>query len=404
VRLELTQRLVNTIALQPGRNDDVVWDTQVENFGLRLRRHSGGVRRVFICQYRVFSRSRRHTIGAASKLTLVQARDAAKKVLARVQLGGDPQGDKAARRVEAGKTLGNAIELYLAAKARHVRPATLRSLRLYLTGSYFKPLHRAPLTEIKRADIAARLTIIDRDRGQAPALAARRAINAMFSWAMEEGLVDANPVIGTRQPPAAPSRDRVLTDAELIAIWNAAGDDDYGRVIRLLILTGARRQEVGGIRWDEFDLGAGVWTLPAMRSKNHRSHMLPLPPAALEILAAVPRNGREFVFGERSGAGFATWSRHKEGLDRLLGDTVAPWTVHDLRRTFATRLADISVEPHIIEALLGHFSGHRAGVAGVYNRSSYEGAMKAALARWAEHVAALVGGRKSSNIVALKHR
>jgi integrase len=401
MRLELTQRLVNTIALQPGRNDDLVWDTQVENFGLRLRRHSGGVRRVFICQYRVFGRSRRHTIGAAAKLTLVQARDAAKKVLARVQLGGDPQGDKAARRVEAGKTLGNAIELYLAAKARHVRPATLRNLRLYLTGSYFKPLHRAPLTEIKRADIAARLTIIDRDRGQAPALAARRAINAMFAWAMQEGLAEINPTVGTRPPPAAPSRDRVLSDVELVAIWNAAGDDDYGRVIRLLILTGCRRQEIGGMAWNELDLEDGVWTLPATRSKNHRSHTLPLPPATLEIIKAVPRNGREFLFGTRGNGGFVSWGRSKQALDQRLGDKVAAWTVHDIRRTFATRLADLGIEPHIIEALLGHFSGHRAGVAGVYNRSGYSAAMKGALVRWSAHVADLVAGRKLSNIVSL---
>jgi integrase len=401
MKLELTQKIVNTIALQPGRNDDVVWDDQIENFGVRLRRHSSGIRRVYICQYRVFGRSRRTTLGSTSRLSLAQARDAARKVLAKVSLGGDPQGDKAARRDQAGRTLGNAVELFLSAKARHVRPATLRNLRTYLSGSYFKPLHRAALAELTRADIAARLSIIDRDRGPAPALAARRAISALFAWAMQEGWIESNPVIGTRQPPAAPSRDRVLTNAELVAIWRNAGDDDYGRIVRLLVLLGCRRQEIGGMKWDEFDSKAAVWTLPATRSKNRRSHVVPLPPVALGLIAAVPRNGREFIFGERSGAGFATWSQHKRALDQRLGDKAAAWTLHDLRRTFATRLADLGVEPHIIEAALNHYSGHRAGVAGTYNRSAYTVALKAALARWGEHVAALVEGRKS-NILALK--
>jgi hypothetical protein len=108
------------------------------------------------------------------------------------------------------------------------------------------------------------------------------------------------------------------------------------------------------------------------------------------------------LFGERGGAGFATWSRHKRVLDQRLGDRVAPWTVHDIRRTAATKMADIGIEPHIIEAALNHYSGHRSGIHGTYNRSTYQGALKAALARWSEHVIASAEGRKS-NIVALKH-
>jgi integrase len=219
---------------------------------------------------------------------------------------------------------------------------------------------------------------------------------------MQEGWIESNPVIGTRQPPAAPSRDRVLTNAELVAIWRNAGNDDYGRVLKLLILTGARRQEIGAMAWSELDLAAGVWTLPATRSKNRRSHTLPLPPAALEIITATPRNGREFLFGGRGNGGFATWSQHKRTLDERLGDRVAAWRLHDVRRTVATRMADIGVEPHIIEACLNHHDGYRAGVAGTYNRSAYAVALKAALARWGEHVVALAEGRKS-NILPLKH-
>jgi integrase len=193
----------------------------------------------------------------------------------------------------------------------------------------------------------------------------------------------------------------VLTDAELVAIWKACGDDDPGRIIRLLILLGSRRQEVGGMRWSELDLEAGTWILPVERSKNRRSHMIVLPPPALAIIDSVPRTARDHLFGDRASAGFTGWSNAKAEFDRCLADAVKPWRVHDIRRTVATRMADIGIEPHHIEAALNHFGGHRRGVAGVYNRSAYERAVKAALARWSEHVLALVEGR-ASNVVALQ--
>jgi integrase len=149
------------------------------------------------------------------------------------------------------------------------------------------------------------------------------------------------------------------------------------------------------MRWSELDLDVGTWTLPAERSKNHRTHTITLPPAALAIIGAVPRTERDHLFGSRADAGFTSWPWCKQELDRRLGEAAKPWRVHDIRRTVATRMADIGVEPHVIEAALNHYSGHRAGVAGVYNRSSYQRAVAAALSQWGEHIAALVEGRKS---------
>jgi integrase len=185
----------------------------------------------------------------------------------------------------------------------------------------------------------------------------------------------------------------VLTDAELVAIWRACGEDDFGRIVRLLILTAQRRSEIGGMAWSEIDMDAGTWTLPAARAKNHRAHTLPLPPTALELLAGVPHLAlRDQLFGERAAGGFTRWFEAKGDLDSRLGKAVQPWTLHDLRRTCATRMADIGVQPHIIEQVLNHASGHKRGVAGVYNRSPYAKEVKAALALWAEHVRALVTG------------
>jgi integrase len=168
----------------------------------------------------------------------------------------------------------------------------------------------------------------------------------------------------------------VLTDAELAAIWRACLEDDYGRCIRLLILLGARRQEVGGIAWSELDLEGPQrsWTLPKIRSKNGRAHTLPLMPMAVSILKAVPRMAsRDTLFGTK-GKGFVSWSRGKQALDQRAG--VANWKTHDLRRSAATRMADIGIAPHIIEQILNHQSGHKGGIAGIYNHSRYEREVK----------------------------
>jgi integrase len=190
----------------------------------------------------------------------------------------------------------------------------------------------------------------------------------------------ANPVAGTHRHNGK-ARERVLSEAELAAIWRACGDDDYGRIVRLLILTGQRREEIGGLRWSEIDTDRIV--LPGGRTKNKRDHILPLAPQALALF---PECGGDYVFGTR---GFVSWSRGKSALDAAC--SVAGWRLHDVRRTVATMMGDkIGVLPHIIEAVLNHYSGHRAGVAGVYQRGKYVDAMRAALCAWAEYVSQLV--------------
>jgi integrase len=335
-----------------------------------------------------------------------QARDAARKLLARVELGGDPQAEKETRRRQVARTVGALAAAYLDAKQPVLRPESHRVTKLYLVGGpYFRALHPLAVTAVTRSDVAAAIRSIVRNHSTATAVAARRALSAFFAWCAAEGELGdgANPVDGSHRPDDPTPRDRVLTDAELVAVWNGSGDDDFGRATRLLILLGSRRSEVGGMRWSEVDLDTGIWTLPAERSKNHRSHAIALPPPGLAIIESVPRTSRDHLFGDRALVGFASWSGGKGDLDRRLGDTVKAWRIHDLRRSAATKMADIGIEPHVIEAALNHFSGHRRGVAGVYNRSTYADAVAAALLRWSEHVLALVEGR-ASNVVALSAR
>jgi integrase len=172
-----------------------------------------------------------------------------------------------------------------------------------------------------------------------------------------------------------------------------------------ILLLGSRRQEVGGMRWSELNLDAGTWALPAARAKNNRAHTVTLPAAALDIIRTVPRGTRDHLFGNRAGAGFTGWTREKRSLDRRLAGAVkSTWRLHDVRRTVATGMADIDIEPHHIEAVLNHHSGHRAGVAGVYNRSSYDRATASALVRWADHVESLVSVKRPATIVRLPKR
>jgi integrase len=216
---------------------------------------------------------------------------------------------------------------------------------------------------------------------------------------MGEALCDLNPVTGTNDPADdLKARDRVLSDAELRAVWEAAGDDDFGRIVKLLILGGARRTEIGSAKWSCIDFDSGVLTIPAEVAKNGHALELPLPPIALEILNSTPRRG-DHVFGAK-GTGFSGWSVATTALRRRIAKPMAPFRLHDLRRSMRTGLGRIGVPPHIAELLINHVKG---GVQAVYDRYSYEGEKRAALARWADHVLAVVEGR-GAKVVSLDGR
>jgi integrase len=162
-----------------------------------------------------------------------------------------------------------------------------------------------------------------------------------------------------------------------------------------LTLLGQRRQEVGGLCWSELlglDAPQPTWKIPMSRTKNKRAHTLPLLPLALDIIGAVPQMAsRDQLFGSRSGGGFMDWARAKQALDKSSG--VTEWTPHDIRRTFSTRLhEELNIAPHVVEALLNHFSGHRSGSARPYNQAKYLPQMRAALAQWEDYIRALVEG------------
>jgi integrase len=393
--MKLTQKAIAALTLPAGKSELIVFDDSIAGFGYRVR-SSGN--RTWIYQYKFGTRSRRMTIGAASAITAAQARDAASTFYAKVHLGGDPATERDEGHVRAAETMAVAMEAYLACRRGDLRPNSFAEIERHLRKNC-KPLHGVPLTRIDRRMVAARIATIV-PRGKVIANRTRTSLSAFFAWCIREGLVDTNPVVGTNTQPER-SRERVLSDAELKIIWNALGADDYSTVVRLLMLTGQRANEMGALSWSEIQ-GDAI-ELPGERTKNGRKHSVPIVPAVRAILENCQRRSDAFVFGRKSGRPFGGWGVCKRALDERIrsNGTVGHWTHHDLRRTMATWMAETGTAPHIIEAILNHVSGHKAGIAGVYNRSTYPVEKRIALTRWTDHLMAIVSGKQSAKVVAL---
>ena len=282
------------------------------------------------------------------------------------------------------------------------------------------------IQEITRRDA---IELIDAIADRGAVAMARRVqthLHRLFRWAVSRGIVDASPVVDLPKPGRVVKRDRWLSDDELAWVWAAAEAVGwpFGQVVQLLILTGARRSEIGRLEWREVDLDAEALRIDGTRTKNGEPHDIPLSPAALEIVKALTRiagadgNKARHVFTTTGDAPVSGWSRAKLALDRkdmklrrelaeAAGDDpddvepLADWRLHDLRRTVATGLQRLGMRLEVTEAVLGHTSGSRGGIVGVYQRHDYADERRAALIAWAEHVAKITGG-KPAKVVRLR--
>jgi integrase len=350
-----------------------LWDTTCVGFG--ARRQTNGL--FYYVRYRHNGQQTVKSIGRhGAPWTPDTARARAREFLGVVASGADPF---AAALV--GDAFGVVVDRYLERKRGSLKPKSFTEATRYLR-VLSAALAKLGLGQIDRRKIAVLLGQIEDASGAVSRNRARSALSAFFSWAITEGLLDTNPVMGTAKADENGSRERVLNRAELRKLWRNLGDGPFDDIVRLLLLTGQRRNEVGKLTWGEINLAQGMIVLPAGRTKNGRQHELPLSRQSRGVLDHQPRrNSTDFVFSDN---GNQDWDRGKARLDGKLG--IAPWTLHDLRRTCATGMAELGVQPHIIEAVLNHVSGHKGGVAGIYNRAKYEGEMRTALQRWADCV------------------
>jgi integrase len=406
----------------------MLWDAVTPSLALRVtdRGHKS-----FVVQRRVNGRMVKLTLGQYPALKLAAAREAARDKLKVMERGIDPR--QGAPSPVTGSTLRRdsfegAVETYIRREVeRNRRPRTQDEIIRPLRNRLVPRWGTLPLGDIGPRDILDDLV----DAGTP--VAANRTYSVLrrfFGWCVERHLITVNPAISVRKPYKEQSRSRVLLDDELREVWIATDTLDwpFSPLIRGLILTGQRRNELAGMVWAELDFAENQWTIPGHRTKNGQEHVVPLSPAMRGILDAAPcftNKEGEFdkalpVFtttGETPVSGF---SRAKAKLDATVlaarrsataaqgrnpdkAKPLAHWTLHDLRRSCATGMARIGVQPHIIEAVLNHSSGFRAGVAGVYQRHPYFEERKRALDAWAEHITRLGTPREpASNVVSLK--
>jgi integrase len=406
MRASLSTINVTKLELPPGKSEEFHWDEDVPSFGVRVRKTGTTVSRRWVVQFRINGDQVREMLGDVRKVTYKDALKIARNRFAQAELGTDPRAERRRAKAEASSaklTLGALAQRYLDAKRDRLRQNTFQAAELHLL-RYWKPLHARPIDTIKRANVALVLGDLTKEQGRYAAARAQSNLSACFSWAMKEGLCEANPVVGTNDPVAGlQPRDRVLSDDEIRVIWNACQEDeDFTRIVRLLLLSGCRRDEIGDLKWTDLNLGTGVMTIPGERTKNGKTLELTLPRLALEILPNTPRRaGKEFVFGARGDRPFSGWSTSKLRLDAKItistGKAIARWRLHDLRRTMRTNLGKLGVMPHVAELCINHIKG---GVEAIYDRHKYQPEITAALALWASRIETIVAG--ADNVTVLR--
>lgn len=429
----ITKRTVD--AAKAGAKDAFVWDDDVPGFGLKVTPAGG---RIYVFQYRLGGRggtTRRYTIGKHGAFTPEQARRRAKDLAGLVHQGTDPidseRSDHAAKetakrklaeqaRIESDLVFEKIAERWLEYyEADGRRPSSVAMAKLVVNSHLLPALKGKVVPNLAASDFKAVIDAIPaKQRGM------RRAVYAysstFLSWAVDEGHITDKPLAGVRKPAAPESRDRVLSEDELAAIWSATTrvNAPFGAFFRLLILTAQRRSEVAGLDWNELSRKAAIWSLPSERAKNGIAHDVPLVPdvvAELDALAGGdkwPKKG--FVFTTTGKTAISGISKAKLALDRIVArrgwtdgategeeEPIAPWRIHDLRRTAATGFQSLGVRFEVTEAVLNHLSGARAGVAGIYQRHEWKDEKRSALDAWARHVQALGSPSATDNVVSM---
>lgn len=397
----LTQKQIEN--LKPGDKRLELADGQ----GLYLILQPSGMA-AWAVRYRANGRMRKLTLGPFPRISLADARKQARKALASVDAGGDPQGEKLAARAnlqvanDHHDRIEKTVTSFLAGHAkRKLKPNSQKEAERILNKHVVARWSGRRLSEIGKRDIRGLLDEIIADGHGVMANRVLSWFRLLCNWAVEREMISANPCVGIRAPTDEQPRERVLDDNELLGVWRAseALGGAAGRMLRVLVLTGQRLREVAQMQWSEVDLDAATWMLPGVRAKNGRSHIIPLAPRAVEILKSTPRFEGDAVFtidGIRPIAGFGTI---KARLDRLLPKEMAAWQLHDLRRTLASGCQRLGVPIHIVEKLLNHASGSFAGIVGVYQRHEYRDEQRAAAEMWGRHIEQLVSGKPADNVV-----
>jgi integrase len=372
---------------------------QVEYFdqghpGLALRVSYAGARSWSV-YYRIgHGKLRRKCLGKWPEMGLVEARDAWRDLRQNVAKGIDPAGDGHA------DTFAAVAAEWIRRDQSKNKASTLRAVTRTVESDLL------PVWGARRVDTIGKRDVIElldqiMDRGKT--VKARRThamLHRFFRWSIGREILTVNPMVGLERPGSETPRERVLTDDELAAVWNACAEGPYGAAARLLLLTGARNDEISRLKWAE--IVDGEIKLDGDRTKSGKPHTITLSAPARSLLESVPSGEKgDFVFSVNGGRSPITgWSIGKARI--VASAKINPWRIHDLRRTVATGLQKLGVNLQVIEAVLGHVSGSRRGVVGIYQRHSFDAEKRAALEAWGAHIIGLVEGRAPGKVVPLR--
>ncbi len=414
-RMKLTDRYLRSLAVEPGKKDRLVFDSECP--GMAVRVTVAGTRS-FLAQWTdpATKKKVREPLGVWGSITVDQARTAARARLGDVARGVDVVAERRRQRAEADATRAEAVltldkliddwkSLHLANRRPRYAAEAQRALRHAFSDQLKRPA--AKLTRAMVVDVLDRLA-----RSGKLTIAGRTVAygRACYTWARKRGRVAVNPFSDLPISAATSERDRMLDDAETAEVWTAAGTLPYpfGPFFRLALLTLQRREEVAGMRWSEVSPDLKLWRIPGERMKNSRPHDVHLAEAARDVLRTIPRvEGQDLVFSVNSKTSVSGFSRAKLQLDAAIMKArtedgniapLVPWRLHDFRRTGVSKLAAMGFDSIVVDKLLAHQPSKLRGVASVYQRHSFAEERARALDFWGAHVS---GVGAADNVVKL---
>jgi integrase len=361
--------------------------------GLALRVSYGGAR-TWAYFYRHGGKVRRMTLGRWPAMGLGEAREAWRAAREAVDKGENPAHQRPADADAVASVVAEWIKRDQGANRSVV------SVERLFRRDVLPAWDERQIGTITRRDV---VELIDAVADRGSVVMARRLhahLHRLFRWSLGRGIIEHHPMMGLDKPGADVKRDRVLTDVEVATIWHAAerAGWPFGPIVQLLALTGCRRTEIGALRWSE--ISEGEIRLGGDRTKNAEPRTIPLAHAATEIIAGLPRVAGAFVFSTTGKTAVSGWSKAKLLLDRAIADMsggpLPDWHFHDLRRTVATGMQRLGFSLQVIEAVLGHTSGSRAGIVGIYQRHSFDTEKRVALEAWSREVVRIVGGEPAA--------
>lgn len=395
MRKKLTAKTIDALPPANGKRYEVR-DAMLP--GLHIRVSATGAK-VWYLAARFDGRLRRIKLGAYPIISLLDARQHAQGILRDIALGKYVESVPGSPEAPTTPTLGDIIPKFI---DRHAKRHTKDWKGTQSVLLRMKKLHAKPIDQIKRADVVRELEamIADIEETGGKGTRANRglaAIKKLYSWCIDQGIVEISPVAALKPLIKEVARDRWLTDDEIKSFWRGCEAEGYPfeQFGKLLLLTGQRLREISDMRWSELDLDKATLTLKGSRTKNGSAHVLPLSPQAVALLSTIPRFlTSDYVFTTTGRSPISGYGRFKQRLDVFVGLDADDWRFHDLRRTAATNMAIMGVQPHIIEAVLNHKTGIVSGVAAVYNRYAYVDEKREALKRWASRLEEMTRPRR----------